>query len=71
MQSYGASKLPEKEPSPSADAQKDQSQPAAFYAPFALPTVEDVVAFGSGRGSEGLQGTIDNTEIFKILSDEL
>ncbi len=71
MQSYGASKLPEKEPSPSADAKKDQSQPAAFYAPFALPTVEDVVAFGSGRGSEGLQGTIDNTEIFKILSDEL
>jgi alkaline phosphatase len=71
MQSYGASKLPENEPSPSAGAQKDQSQPAAFYAPSALPTVEDVVAFGSGRGSEGLQGTIDNTEIFKILSDEL
>ena len=70
-QSYGASKLPENEPSPSGSPQKDQAQPAAFYAPSALPTVEDVVAFGSGRGSEMLQGTIDNTDIFKILRDEL
>ncbi len=69
---YGASKLPQNEPSPGiVGAPKDQSQPAAFYAPSALPTVEDVVAFGSGRGTEALQGTIDNTEIFKILSDEL
>ena len=71
MQSYGASKLPENEPAPTAGPQKDQSQPAAFYSSSALPTVEDVVAFGSGRGSEALQGTIDNTDIFKILRDEL
>jgi alkaline phosphatase len=56
---------------PSAGPQKEQSQPAAFYATSALPTVEDVVAFGSGRGSEALHGTIDNTKIFEILSDEL
>ncbi len=73
MQSYGAAKLPEneRENSPSAGAQKEQSQPAAFYAPSALPTVEDVVAFGSGRGAEVLDGTIDDTDIFKILRDEL
>ena len=71
MQSYGAAKLPENESSPSVGPQKDQSQPAAFYTTAALPTVEDVVAFGSGRGSEVLQGTVDNTEIFKILNDEL
>jgi alkaline phosphatase len=73
MQSYGAAKLPEneREPSPGPGQQKEQSQPAAFYAPSALPTVEDVVAFGSGRGAEALHGTIDNTDIFKILRDEL
>lgn len=73
MQSYGAAKLPEndRESSPGPAPQKEQSQPAAFYAPFAQPTVEDVVAFGSGRGSEGLHGTIDNTEVFNILRDEL
>ena len=71
MQSYGASKLPENEPPPAAGPPKDQSQPAAFYSTSALPTVEDVVAFGSGRGSEALQGTIDNTDIFKIIRDEL
>jgi alkaline phosphatase len=71
MQSYGAAKLPENEREPKAGAQKEQSQPAAFYAPSALPTVEDVIAFGSGRGADALDGTIDNTDIFKILSDEL
>jgi alkaline phosphatase len=63
--------LPENEPTPSASPQKDQAQPAAFYAASALPTLEDVVVFGSGRGSEVLQGTIDNTDNFKILRDEL
>jgi alkaline phosphatase len=70
-QSYGALKLPENEAPPGASTQKDQTQPAAFYATAALPTVEDTVVFGSGRGSEALQGTIDNTDIFKILRDEL
>ena len=73
MQSYGAAKLPENDrgSSPTAAPQKEQSQPAAFYTTTSLPTVEDVIAFGSGRGSETLQGTIDNTEIFKILRDQL
>lgn len=71
MQSYGASKLPENEPAPTPAPRNDQSQPAAFYAASALPTVEDVIVFGSGRGSEVLQGTIDSTDIFKVLRDEL
>ena len=73
LQSYGAAKLPdnEREASASPAPQKEQSQPASFYAPFALPTVEDVVVFGSGRGAEALHGTVDNTDIFKILRDEL
>jgi alkaline phosphatase len=72
MQSYGASKLPDNNGAPAnTESQKEQSQPAAFYAGSALPTIGDVAAFGSGRGSEALHGTIDNTEIFKILQDEL
>lgn len=71
-QSYGAAKLPENAPAAaSAEPQKEQSQPAAFYAGSALPTIGDAAAFGSGRGSEALHGTIDNTEIFRILQDEL
>jgi alkaline phosphatase len=72
-QFYGVGKLPENQnPAGSgAEPQTEQSQPAAFYASFALPTVSDVPAFGSGRGTDALHGTIDNTEIFKILQDEL
>ncbi len=72
MQSYGAAKLPDKgAASPNAESEKEQSQPAAFYTNSALPTIEDVAAFGSGRGSEALHGTIDNTRIFRVLQDEL
>jgi len=72
-QSYGAAKGPEKETSGKAEegARKEQSEPAAFYTKTALETVEDVVSYGSGPGTEGLHGTIDNTQIFKIIRDEL
>lgn len=71
-QSYGAAKLPDNNAVPaSVEPQKEQSQPAAFYTGSALPTIGDVAAFGSGRGSEALHGTIDNTDIFKILRNEL
>jgi alkaline phosphatase len=49
----------------------ENSEPAAFYTKSALPTVEDVVAFGSGPGTDALTGTIDNTQIFTILRDQL
>jgi len=73
VQSYGAAKIPEKEGSAdsSAGTEKEPSEPAAFYAKSALNTVEDVVAFGIGRGTEKLHGTIDNTQIFKAIRDEL
>jgi alkaline phosphatase len=72
-QSYGAAKGPEKATSANADSEtrKEQTEPAAFYTKSALETVEDVVSFGSGPGTEELHGTIDNTQIFKIIRDEL
>ena len=73
IQGYGAAKIPEKETSADSNgnAAKEQSEPAAFYAKSALNTVEDVVAFGTGPGADALHGTIDNTQIFKIIRDEL
>jgi alkaline phosphatase len=73
LQTYGADKLPENQNAPSSvvEPPKEQSQPAAFYTSAALPTVGDVPALGSGRGSEALHGTIDSTDIFKILRNEL
>lgn len=46
-------------------------EPAAVYTKPALNTVDDVVAFGSGPGTEGLQGSLDNTVIFQIIRDKL
>jgi alkaline phosphatase len=50
---------------------QEQPEPAAFYTKSALITVEDVVAFGSGPGTDELQGVIESADIFKILRDEL
>jgi alkaline phosphatase len=73
VQSYGAAKGPEKETPGNAEngTRKEQTEPAAFYTGSAMETVEDVVSFGSGPGTEGLHGTIDNTQIFRIIRDEL
>jgi len=72
-QSYGAARIPEKETPVDLNggASNEQTEPAAFYAKSALNTVEDVVSFGTGPGTEALDGTIDNTQIFKILRNEL
>ncbi len=37
----------------------------------AIPPAEDVVAFGSGLGTESLHGILDNTAVFKIIRDNL
>jgi len=50
---------------------KEELEPAAFYAPFALNAASDVVALGSGRGTVRLRGYIENTQIFDILRDQL
>jgi alkaline phosphatase len=71
--SYGAAKIPENENAQEANVakQKEPAQPAAFYSKSGLNTLEDVLGFGVGPGTESLQGTIDNTDIFKILRDQL
>ena len=70
--SYGAAKIPGKlNGNQSNQLKAEQIEPAAFYAKPALGTVEDVVAFGSGPGTEDLNGTVDNTIVFKLLRDEL
>ena len=71
--SYGAAKLaahlplPDATPSPPGIPQ----EPGAFYAPAALDTVDDVVAFGIGPGAESVRGSIDNTAIFEMIRDLL
>ena len=71
--SYGAAKLaahqspPDTAPSPPGILQ----EPAAFYAPAALETVDDVVAFGTGPGTDLLRGSIENTAIFQMIRDLL
>src|SRR5712671_360050 len=70
--SYGAAKIQGNLNGNESDRPKaEQLEPAAFYAKSALGTVDDVIAFGSGPGTEDLKGTLDNTIVFKILRDEL
>jgi alkaline phosphatase len=68
--SYGPAKIPGKQER-SETQQVEQTEPAAFYTKSALVTVEDVVAFGNGPGTDALQGVVDNTTVFEILRDEL
>ncbi|MFL6589506.1 MAG: alkaline phosphatase [Chthoniobacterales bacterium] len=71
--SYGAAKLaarqsPTASPFPTPEAPQE---PAAFFAPAALDTLEDVAAFGAGPGSEALAGVVESTAIFRIIRDLL
>jgi alkaline phosphatase len=70
--SYGAAKIPGKQDeTQTKQSQTEQAEPAAFYTKSALVTVEDVVAFGNGPGTEALAGVIESTKVFEILRDEL
>jgi alkaline phosphatase len=68
---YGAAKLASQDSqATSSPSPVDQPQePVAFYAPLALNTVDDTLAFGSGPGAELLRGSIQNTLLFKIIRD--
>lgn len=68
VKSYGAAKVPG---TVNAQPEAEPLEPAAFYAKSALNTLDDVVAFGSGPGTEALIGSVENTTIFKIVRDEL
>ena len=50
---------------------KQLLEPSAVYAPSALETVNDIVAFGTGPGTEVLSGSRESTAIFKIIADNL
>jgi alkaline phosphatase len=68
VKSYGAAKVPG---TFTARPEAEPLEPAAFYAKSALSTLDDVVAFGSGPGTDALAGSVENTTIFKIIRDEL
>jgi alkaline phosphatase len=73
--SYGAAKVSVNSESGGRE-QSDISgpeylEPAAFYAKSALNTVDDVIALGTGPGTETLQGVVESTIIFRIIRDEL
>jgi alkaline phosphatase len=70
---YGAAKLAAQQSTPTnGPAVVDPPQePAAFYAPAALETVEDVVVLARGERAEAMHGTIENTTIFKFIRDSL
>jgi alkaline phosphatase len=70
--SYGMAKIPMiQDPGEVKESTQEQPEPAAFYTKSALITVEDVVAFGSGPGTDALKGVVESTALFKILRDEL
>src|SRR5207249_754554 len=59
--SYGAARIPGKLNGDNGEhPEAERTEPAAFYTKSALGTVEDVVAFGSGPGTEALQCVLDN-----------
>jgi alkaline phosphatase len=68
VKSYGAAKVPG---TFNARPEAEPLEPAAFYVKSALSTLDDVVAFGSGPGTDALAGSVENTTIFKIIRDEL
>ncbi len=45
--------------------------PQPFRPPTREEIAEDVLAFGYGLGAETLRGTLDNTELFEIIRDNL
>jgi alkaline phosphatase len=63
---YGTAKLAAS-PDPNGTAPVPPQEPAAFYAPSALNTVDDMLAFGSGPGASNLRGSMKNTALFEII----
>jgi alkaline phosphatase len=68
---YGAAKLMARSSPNGSIVAEPPQEPAAFYAPHALETVEDVIVLGAGQGSEAFRGTLDNTAIFTTIRDLL
>jgi alkaline phosphatase len=69
--SYGVAKLPGKLEGAPQSRDPERLEPAALYTKMALGTVDDVIAFGTGPGTDILQGWMENTIIFEIIRNEL
>src|SRR6185312_10798210 len=69
--SYGTVKGANTPPPTPPESKSDVPEPAAVSTKAALNTVDDVAAFGAGPGTEALQGSLDNTAIFRIIRDEM
>ena len=66
--SYGAAKIPGNlNGNGNEQPDVEPREPAAVYTKAALGTVQDVIAFGSGPGTDVLRGVLDNTTIFEII----
>lgn len=65
-QSKNENAPPEQQP----EVSPEYLEPAAVYAKPATNTVEDVVAFGFGPGTEDLQGSLESTVIFELMRDQ-
>lgn len=61
------SEQPSATPGPSANP----SEPAAVYSEASQNVASDVVAFGSGLGTDAVKGTLESTAIFEIIRDNL
>ncbi len=62
---------PDATPEASASRVTGLLQPAAIYARAARESVADVIALGTGPGSDPLRGTLESTRIFEIIQDNL
>ncbi len=47
------------------------SEPAAIFSQNALNTVEDVLLLGTGPGTQDIRGIMDNTNVFRLIRDNL
>ncbi|MGC3990366.1 MAG: alkaline phosphatase [Chthoniobacteraceae bacterium] len=62
---------PQASPSPGGSPAPTKTEPAAVYAPNAINTADDMIAIGTGPGSQDLRGFLDNTIIYKIIRKNL
>ena len=71
IKSYGTPNANNAVPPNDNGAQETENlEPGALYSKKALNTAEDTIAYGSGPGTEALQGTVENTAIFRIIRDQ-
>jgi hypothetical protein len=54
-----------------ADDASRKNEPSAVPAPVAIGVAEDGIVAAAGEGSQKLQGFKDNTDIFRVISENL